>query len=84
MPGVDMVFVDDAQGAKIHVARSVIFAERKCVMGVEPTEIEVAARGGFANVNHRSCFLLTGRAGAFASPLFPKPQAALGNSHATL
>src|SRR5439155_24155370 len=50
--GLHAVLVDHAQGAEPHVARIVVFAERKRVRGVEPAEVEMAAVGRGAPRDH--------------------------------
>ena len=48
----DPVFVDDAQGAPVHLRGVVVLVERKCVPRIQPPVIEVAAVFSFANRDH--------------------------------
>jgi hypothetical protein len=55
---LDSVFVHDAERLEVRVPRIVVVAERKGVIRVEPTVIEVTSLGSSANLKH------------FRSPLF--------------
>jgi hypothetical protein len=50
--GVDAVFVDDAEGAEVHVIIVAVVGEREAVVGIEPPVVGVAAVFGTTKGKH--------------------------------
>jgi hypothetical protein len=54
-PGRNAIIIDDAQRAKAHEARIVIFAKRKRVTAIKPTKVGTAPISGLSDLQHDEC-----------------------------